>query len=185
MVIYGGYYTLDRRMRSHMVPFSTTCAERGAVMIYLPGFLAIQESRITRVMPAILENRELAHIVIARNNDMKMIFGIDSGSRCYCDHIDFYCRSMIGIDTACRQLTYYSGKEMSRLDIPEAVCETMTWNAGVVAGVAGAIFEKRHHTRPPERTRRTPARTDTHSRRTLCHSGRARALTQQWQKKVK
>ena len=81
---------------------------------------------------------------------------------------------MIGIDTACRQLTYYSGKEMSRLDIPEAVCETMTWNAGVVAGVSGAYIRKRHHTRPPERTRRTPARTDTHSRRTLCHSGRTR-----------
>ena len=58
VVIYGGYYTLDRRMRSHTVPFLNHCAERGAVMIYLPGFLAIQESRITRVMPAILENLE-------------------------------------------------------------------------------------------------------------------------------
>lgn len=184
VVIYGGYYTLDRRMRSHMVPFLNHCAERGAVMIYLPGFPAIQESRITRVMPAILENLELAHIVIARNNDMKLIFGIDSGSRCYCDHIDFYCRSMIGIDTACRQLTYYSGKEMSRLDIPEAVCETMTWNAGVVAGVAGAIFENGI---TPDRLNApdAPLREQILTAAARSASVAARSLTQQWQKKVK
>lgn len=141
VVVFGGYYVLDRRMRTRMVPFLNHCAERGAVMIYQPGFMSVQESRITRVMPAILENLELAHMVIARNCDLQLIFGIKEDSRCYADHIDFYCRSMISVDTACRQLSYYSGKQLSRIEIPETVCETMTWNAGVLAGVAGYIFE--------------------------------------------
>lgn len=141
IVVFGGYYALDRRMRTRMLPFLNHCAERNATMIYVPGFMARRESRITRVMPAILENLELAHVVIARNNDLEIIFGTPSGDVCYHDHIDFYCRSLINADTACRTLNYYSGKTVTTLDIPESVCETMIWNAGIIAGVAAAIFE--------------------------------------------
>lgn len=51
-------------MRARMVPLLDSAAERGAVMIYLPGFMPSQTPRITRVMPAILDNLERAHIVI-------------------------------------------------------------------------------------------------------------------------
>lgn len=142
VVVFGGYYALDRRMRTRMLPFLNHCAERKATMIYVPGFMAQQESRITRVMPAILENLELAHIVIARNNDLHIIFGTPDDRSCYSNHIDFYCRSLINADTTCRKLNYFSGKQLTQLDIPERICETMTWNAGVIAGVAGAIFEQ-------------------------------------------
>lgn len=141
VVLFGGYYALDARMRTRMLPFLNHLAERGATMVYLPGFLSIQESRITRVMPAILENLELASVVVARNTDLELIFGSKSDSRCYADHIDFYCRSLISIDTPCRRLAYYSGREVSSLEIPESVCTTMMWNAGVAAGVAGYIHE--------------------------------------------
>lgn len=142
VVIFGGYYALDRRMRTRLVPFLNHCAEMGAVMIYLPGFMAPQERRITRVMPAILENLEIAHLTITRNNDLRLIFGTDAGSKCYTDHIDFYCRSLINVDTACRSLDFFSGHEVTKLEIPERICETMMWNAGVVAGVAAEIFDK-------------------------------------------
>ncbi len=140
IVVFGGYYALDRRMRTRMLPFLNHCAEMGAVMVYLPGFLSQRESRITRVMPAILENLELAHLVIARSQDLSLIFGLDSGDKCYADHVDFYCRSMVNVDTACRTINYYSGKEVTHTQIPEKICTTLTWNAGVVAGVVGAIF---------------------------------------------
>lgn len=184
VVVFGGYYALDRRMRTRLLPFLNNCAERGATMVYLPGFMAQQESRITRVMPAILENLELAHMVIARNNDLNLIFGTSAGDVCYADHIDFYCRSLINIDTACRHLNYFSGKELTQIEIPERICETMTWNAGVVAGVAGALFEQGISPdkldAPDEAMRKQLLTAAADSAQTA-----ARALTEQWQHKIR
>lgn len=139
IVVYGGFYAIDRRMRARMQRFLANAAERKAVMIYLPGFLPQLEPRITRVMPMILENLELASVVIARSNDLALIFGARTGEACYHDHIDFYCRSLIAVEPECRRISYYSGKEMSSVDIPEKACTGMIWNAGAVAGTASAI----------------------------------------------
>lgn len=142
IIVFGGYYSIDRRMRERLSRFLSHASERKAILIYLPGFLPQQEPRITRVMPAILENLELADIVIARNNDLRMIFGLDNDSTCYSNHIDFYCRSMINVDAACARINYYTGKEMSSVQIPTSTCRTLVWNAGAVAGVAAAIAER-------------------------------------------
>ncbi len=141
VVVYGGFYTLDQRMRVRMVPFLNHCAERRAVMVYVPGFMPGQVSRITRIMPAVLENLELANLVIARNDDLRMIFGEANDSDIYANHIDFYCRSLISADTGSRRLKYFSGKDLTQIEIPEKSCESMTWIAGVIAGVAGAIHK--------------------------------------------
>ncbi len=140
IVVYGGFYALDPRMRPRMSQLLSHAAERKAVLVYLPGFLPSREPRITRVMPAILENLEYASAVIMRNNDIATIFGTDDGDRCYHDHINFYCRSLINIDTASHRICYYSGKEMTAVEIPESVCCSMMWNAGAVAGVVNALF---------------------------------------------
>lgn len=142
IVLFGGYYAIDRRMRPRLVRFLNNCAERKAIMIYLPGILPQQEPRITRVMPSILENLELANVVMTRNNDLKLIFGVDNSATCYHDHIDFYCRSLINVDTPCQSISYYTGAEMSSVGIPASTCTTMLWNAGAVAGVVAAIAER-------------------------------------------
>lgn len=139
IVVYGGFYAIDKRMQARLQRFLAYAVERKAVMVYLPGFLPQLEPRITRVMPQILENLEMANVVIARANDLALIFGADSSESCYHDHIDFYCRSLIAVEPACRRISYYSGKEMSSVEIPETTCEGMIWNAGVVAGVADVI----------------------------------------------
>lgn len=140
IVVYGGYYALDPRMRPRMSQLLAHAADRKALLVYLPGFLPQQEPRITRVMPVILENLEYASIVIARNNDLQTIFGIGDGERCYRNHIDFYCRALINVDVACRQISYYSGNDVTSLEIPETLCLSMMWNAGVVAGVVDSLF---------------------------------------------
>jgi len=142
IVVFGGYYAVDSRMRGRMTQFLNHCAEMGAVMVYIPGFLPGRESRITRVMPAILENLELAHVVVARNRDLKVIFGLESDERSYADHIDFYCRSMVNVDPVHRMINYFSGKEVTHADIPVSICESLMWNAGVVAGVVASIAEQ-------------------------------------------
>lgn len=140
VVLFGGYYTLDARMRVRMAPFLEHCREVKATMVYVPGFPPGQQSRMTRVMPAVLENLELADVVVARSADLSMIFGTESDARCYSDHIDFYCRSLVDVDTAAHRINYFAGKEVSSLEIDSQACRTMMWNAGAVAGVVAAIF---------------------------------------------
>jgi len=141
VVVFGGYYALDPRMRARMLPFLNHCAEMHAIMVYLPGFIPSQVNRITRVMPAILENLELADMVITRSNDLNLIFGTAKDNEAYANHIDFYCRSLINIDIDSHSIKYFSNKEVTRHEIPENVCETMIWNIGVIAGAVKAIYE--------------------------------------------
>lgn len=142
IVLYGGFYSIDSRMRPRLSRLLSYAKERKAVLVYLPGFLPQQEPRITRVMPQILDNLEMADLVITRDKDLSLIFGIDAPESCYHEHIDFYCRSLINIDHRCGTLTYYSGKEMSSVGIPPQTCRTLLWNAGVVAGVTGMLAER-------------------------------------------
>lgn len=141
IVIFGGYYVLDPRMRERMVPFLQNCAERHAVMIYVPGFPPQMVSRITKVMPTILDNLELADMVITRTNDLRHIFNTDDAAACYRDHIDYYCHSMLNVDTANAKLQYFSGKASSETAVASAACGSLLWNAGAIAGATRAIFD--------------------------------------------
>lgn len=142
IVLFGGYYAIDRRMRQRLVRFLEHAVERKAVLVYLPGFLPQQEPRITRVMPAILENLEMAHVVVARNVDLSLIFGVDNTDTCYHNHIDFYCRSLVSVDVSCGSISYYAGKEMSSTNIPASTCRTLLWNSGAVAGIVAVMAER-------------------------------------------
>ena len=89
IVIFGEYYALDPRMRTRLVPLLDNAAERGAAMVYLPGFMPAQAPRITRVMPAILDNLERAHIVAASADSLQAIFGERDSAACYERHIRY------------------------------------------------------------------------------------------------
>lgn len=142
IILFGGFYAIDARMRARMAQLLHHCSERKAVLAYLPGFLPQQEPRITRVMPAILENLELADIVITRTGDLRQIFGSENGATCYRNHIDFYCRSLVNVDTERGSIDYHSGKETTSTDIPAAESTSMMWNAGAVAGIVAALHEQ-------------------------------------------
>lgn len=139
IILFGGYYAIDRRMRERMSKLLNYAVERKAILIYLPGFLPQQETRITHVMPAILENLEIANIVVTRDVDLKLIFGIDSPDAAYHRHINFYCRSLICVDAANAVISYYSGTEVTSVEIPPRICSTLVWNSGAAAGIAEAV----------------------------------------------
>lgn len=141
VVLFGGYYALDPRMRERLGKLLEHAKERKAILVYLPGFLREQEQNITRVRPQLLENFELADVMLTRNKDLELFFGVKTPDACYHQHIDFYCRSLINIDTECRTICYYSGKEMSSVELPEGAAATMLWNAGAAAGLAAAILD--------------------------------------------
>lgn len=100
IVVFGEFYALDGRMRTRMIPLLDSAAERGAVMIYLPGFMPSQTPRITRVMPAILDNLERAHIVITDTEALTTIFDNPDGQACYEQHIRYSAPVMIHTDGA-------------------------------------------------------------------------------------
>ncbi|MDE6573845.1 MAG: hypothetical protein K2L84_00780 [Muribaculaceae bacterium] len=140
IVLFGGYYAIDSRMRPRMLKLLAHAVERKAVMVYLPGYLPQQEPRITRVMPAILENLEMADIVITRNSDLSLIFGTKEPQDCYSDHIDFYCRSLVNINEAAGRISYFTGNESSSVETGTAAATSLLGNAGVVAGLCAAVF---------------------------------------------
>lgn len=141
IVVFGGFYAIDARMRPRMSQLLAHAAERKAVLVYLPGFMPQMEPRITRIMPVILENLEFASAVIVRDNDLLNIFGSGDGAKCYRDHISFYCPSLINVDTAGQRICYYSGNQATSIEIRDAICGSMIWNAGAVAGAVDAMFK--------------------------------------------
>ncbi|MDE6486007.1 MAG: hypothetical protein K2L76_00710 [Muribaculaceae bacterium] len=141
IVLFGGYYAIDRRMRARMLPLLQHAEERKAVLVYLPGFMPQQEPRITRVMPAILENLELAHMACTRSADLQMIFGGKDAEACYKNHIGFYCSTLLNVDAAARTLTLYSRGGTDTLELPLSQCTSLIWNAGAAAGAVKALHE--------------------------------------------
>lgn len=141
IVVFGGYYAVDPRMRKRLQQLINNAAERKAMLVYLPGFIGDRQPRLTRIMPQIFENLEIADLLITRSSDLEMLFGVKSPQECYLKHIDFYCRSLVNIDQTCARISYYSGKQMSCVDVDPACCSSMMWQAGVVAGIVGALSE--------------------------------------------
>lgn len=139
VVIFGGFYAIDPRMRRRMSQFLQNAVDHKAVMVYLPGFLPAQAPRITRVMPAIYENLEIADVIITRTTDLQAIYGTADVSRCYADQIDYYSHSLVNVDSGSSTVTYFSNHEPLSVEAGSAFVGSMMWNAGVVAGVALAI----------------------------------------------
>lgn len=140
VVLFGGFYAIDGRMRARMLRLLQHAVERKAVLVYLPGFLPQLEPRITRVMPRILENLEMAHVVIARTSELAHIFGVSDAAVGYREHIDFYCRSLMAIEPEKGLMTYYTGKEADSVPLPAGMGGSMLWNAGAAAGTSAAII---------------------------------------------
>lgn len=142
LILFGGYYALDSRMRPRLMRLLSHCIERKAVLVYLPGYLPQQEPRVTRVMPAVLENLEMSALVVTRSTDLKVIFGSDDAAAVYRDRINFYCPSMINIaggEHAHIAFLTPGGESSAPLDA--ATAGTLMWNSGAVAEIARQIFD--------------------------------------------
>lgn len=140
IVLFGGYYAIDRRMRRRMLPLLQHAAERKALMVYLPGYLPQQEPRITRVMPAILENLELAQVVVTRSVDLQLIFGTRDAAAAFRNHVGFYCNALVNVDAPHHTVEWHSKGHTAALEVPLSPCGSLVWNAGVAAGTTIALY---------------------------------------------
>ena len=141
IVIFGSYFALDSRIRPRLLEILNYAAERKAIIIYVPGFSQSEVPRITKVMPAILENFELADLVVTRSRDLKNIYNTEDSAVAYNQHISFYCRTMLNLDFDGRKMILYNGAETDEIDVAPST-NSLGWNAGAIAGVAEAIINR-------------------------------------------
>lgn len=136
IVIFGGFFALDDRSRTQVMEMVSYAAERKATVIYVPGFVPSLVPRITRVMPAILENLELADIVYADTADLRTIWNETSPDECYKRNINFYCRMLMCADPAASTVTlHYPGAVASA----DTTAGSQSGSRRAAAGLAALI----------------------------------------------
>ena len=96
--------------------------------------------RITRVMPSILENLEMADMVVSRTNDLERIYGTEDDRRAYHDHIRFYCNPYINIDPSSKKMTFFNGDKQVSTPISRPPISLM-WHAGALAGLVSSLID--------------------------------------------
>ena len=139
IVVFGGNYSLDPRGHDRIYDIVKYAAERHAIVIYVPNFDISRVNRITKVMPAILENFESSNLVVTRTADLRDIFGKESDEKAFKDHVSFYSFNMINFDTVSDKLKFYHRKAVEELNVGIEPDHTHRF-AGIVAGIIDSII---------------------------------------------
>lgn len=138
IVLFGSLYAVDLPQRARLYELLKYAAERKAILVYLPGFQHGIGYRITHVMPHLLENFELSHLVLAHQADLDTIFPGEDGAQAHHDHIAFYDNTFVYIAPSC-QITAYTRNLTVTAEQPQApVHNLLGWQSGLTAGI---IFE--------------------------------------------
>lgn len=141
ILLFGGYYSIDPRVRPHLFEIVKFAVERKAIIVYAPGFAPDKEPRITRVMPSILENFEVADIVITRNRDLDTIFHTADDATAYKNHISFYAHDFINIDPDQGKIRYYHDKSAVEADFSHDG-NRLELSAAAIAGLIDGLIKK-------------------------------------------
>ncbi len=91
LIVVGGFIAIDQRVRQRLWSFLTNCKERKATIVYIPDVDDRRIQRITRVMPTIFENLEIADLVITLPGDLPALYGHDDADRAFKNNLAFYC----------------------------------------------------------------------------------------------
>ena len=141
IVLFGSLYAIDTPQRERLFELVNYAVQRKAIIIYLPGFQHGINFRITRVMPAILENLEVAHLVIAHTRDIDSIFPGEKSEEAFVNHISFYCDHYLHIAPDL-STTFFHRKERAAVDTACATRNLLGWQAGLTAGIIHQLMER-------------------------------------------
>lgn len=141
IVVFGSYFALDPRVRPRLQELLHNMIERKALIVYVPGFLTRQVTRVTRIMPALLENLEISDLIVTRTRDLRKIFDDDDPGRVYEKHIKFYCKSMVNIDNPTRKMSFYHNDTVVSTPISRPPISLM-WNSGALAGIVSSLIDQ-------------------------------------------
>lgn len=143
IILFGSLYAIDTPQRERLFELVNYAQSRGAIIIYLPGFQHGINFRITRVMPAILENLEVADIVIAHDRDIANIFPGEASDGAYSRHIEFYCPNYVHIN---QNLTLSLFSRQGKTDCRNLAAtgnnNLLGWQAGLIAGIINELIKR-------------------------------------------
>ncbi|MDE6416175.1 MAG: carbohydrate kinase family protein [Duncaniella sp.] len=115
VMVWGGYFSLDPTVHAMMLDLLRYAAARKVTMVYVPYFNALQVPRVTRVMPLIFDNLELADTVIATTDIIETIFGNSDMAAVYNNNINFYAPRFFAVDSKKGTLAEYcKGEAVTR-----------------------------------------------------------------------
>ncbi len=140
IVIFGEPYSIDERVRARLFDIVKYASERRAVIIYVPAIDNSRVTRITRVMPAILENLEISDIVVTDRKSLATIFNKDDDKAAYNDHISFYSFNHVNIDFETLSINMHCRKSSRSVNIPGQPDPDVSIS-GIIAGIASAIID--------------------------------------------
>lgn len=139
IVVFGGYYAIDPLIHQRLMSLVSHAVERKAFVVYLPGFMSQLAPRLTRVMPAILENLEVASLVVTRSADLVALYNDADAGRCFADHLAYYSQSLINLDADNAAVSCFTGKSTSTYALVSSD-DTLLWNSAAVAAVIAALY---------------------------------------------
>ena len=141
IVLFGSLYAIDTPQRERLFELVSYAAQRKAILIYLPGFQHGINFRITRVMPAILENLEIAHIVIAHERDLHDIFPGESAPEVFHNHIEYYGDTFLHIAPSL-EVTMMRRELQLTSPASRPTANLLGWQAGFTAGLIDQLIKR-------------------------------------------
>lgn len=90
IIVFGGYYAVDPRIHNQLSTFIANAVERKASIIYVPDVADDRIPRITKVMPLIYENLEVANRVITLPDDLNILFNHNDPERAKRENFAYY-----------------------------------------------------------------------------------------------
>lgn len=118
VVVFGSYFSLNDRVRPRLLDLLEHARARKSTVVYLPYFETFQVPRVTRVMPSVLDNMELADVIVTTTDDLQLIFGNRDAADNYRLHIEFYTPRFYNIDTASATVEKFPEREKITVGTP-------------------------------------------------------------------
>lgn len=90
IIVFGGYYAVDPRIRHQLSSFIANAVERKSTIVYVPDVADDRIPRITKVMPYVYENLEMANRVITLPRDLNILFNHNDDQRARTENFAYY-----------------------------------------------------------------------------------------------
>ncbi|MBW6477785.1 MAG: carbohydrate kinase [Bacteroidales bacterium] len=78
ILLFGSYFGIDPRVREKLLVIVKAAQKAGSMIVYDPNFRKPHAHELEKLRPYILENMQLAHIIRASHEDVKIIFDKDT-----------------------------------------------------------------------------------------------------------
>lgn len=90
IIVFGGYYAVDPRIRHQLSTFIANAVEHKATIVYVPDVADDRIPRITKVMPFVYENLEWANRVVTLPCDLNILFNHNDSERARRENFAYY-----------------------------------------------------------------------------------------------